>query len=917
MGSMITRFMSAQRTTALPAFAAVLVAAFMAALIAALAIASAASASEGCPNETIRTNQANYLGLKQPGELLPDCRAYELVTPADLNGDGVEYVLGTRPDGEALAYRTVQAFGEVQSNITGLSLATRTSDGWAASSLNPATLGRPGEAYDEPYALAFSANLSEWLVGSPYPFSSQDTGSYKGASEPGSSDLYLREADGAMTWVSHGETLPDPSEIARGFGGSSADLKRVFFETRRAETKAVFEANQREVAPTTLEEEATKLEEEAKKLEAEGYGYSAERKREEAAEKRGEADGELGRHDIYEWHEGHLALVNLDSEGKLIPGGADVGRTNGVCGCYNSNEPYNGGLHEQGHALDRTAVSQDGRVAFFTAPVEPVEGKRLPFQLYVRVDGEGTLQASRCRAAACEVEGKRGGAPHGAEFLIASPDGATVLFYSSDQLTEGAPAGGGIYSYQAASDTLSFLTPLTMKVYGDESGLLAASEDLSYLYLCDEGGAVSLYHNGTVTPVATVHCNASKASYGRETEPVDSRYLEDEPPGMPRQGEPLYTPASGYLFATTAGPQDVAKGEKEIEAGKKRLEEDKKLCEEGKPTWDPSFYCEGGRPVLYAEQQIKSGERTIEEGKEFSAYENEGHSEVYLYDPATKTLSCLSCRPGGEPAQGDSYLNANPAAPNRIEVPEAAGVEVRNLAEDGGTAFFVSEDALVPGDVNKAFDVYEWEHAGVGGCTTNTASETDKYSPASGGCVALISSGAEGATAGAAFEGSSENGSNVFVATYRSLAPQDSGSELMVYDARVDGGFPPALGEVGSAGPCESTEACRSPLSEPPVQALGASAAFSGPGNLTPPREEKKVGPAKKRKLTRTQKLKSALKRCNVKFGRNKRMRGLCKRRARKRLSLHEHRGIAIDTTGRRTRVGAGTPHTGAQRRGR
>lgn len=906
MGSMITRFMSAQRTTALRALAAVLVAAFMAALIAALAIAPAASASEGCPNETIRTNQANYLGLKQPGELLPDCRAYELVTPADLNGNGIEYVLGMNPDGETLAYRSIAAFGEAESAITGLERGTRTSDGWQTSALDPATLGRPGEAYDEPYALAFSTDLSEVVFGSPYPFSEQDTGSYKNASESGSPDIYLRQADGTMTWVSHGETLPDPSEITRAFGGASADLKRIFFETRRSETKAVVEATKQEHAAeaTKLEEEARELEEEAKKLEEEGNSFSAERKRAEAEKAREEADGELGRHDIYEWHEGRLSLVNLDAEGKLMPGGADVGRTLGTCGCYNAEESYGGGLNKQGHAGDRTAVSGDGTTVFFTAPVEPVAGKMLPAQLYVRVDGERTLEASRCRAAACEVEGKREGAPHGADFLIASPDGSTVLFYSPDQLSEGAPAGGGIYRYEVASEALTFLTPIEVGELrrnhspsevgtgSHTAGLLAASEDLSYLYLCEGGGHVAVFHEGKLSPVATIVCNASGETSAQYTQPEASRYIENVPAGLPQGlgiSEPRDTPASGYVFSTTAGPQDVADGEAEITEGEAGLKKDEEECKEGKPTWNPSYYCEGGQGRAFTEREVKSGKRSVEEGKEFSSYENEGHAEVYLYTAATKTLSCLSCRPSGEPAKANAYPDADSEVPSQIGVPANAGAEVQNLAEDGGTAFFVSEDALVPVDVNESLDVYEWERAGVGSCTTKTASATALYSPASGGCVALISSGAKDTSA--AIEGMSASGSDLFIASYQSLAPQDSGSELVIYDARVDGGFPPAAGEVGSAGPCEGVEACRSPLSEPPAEALGASSALFGPGNLTPPPSEgKSVGP-KTKKLTRAQKLKAALKRC---AHAPKRRRRECRGKARERFGAghsHAHAG--------------------------
>ena len=56
---------------------------------------------------------------------------------------------------------------------------------------------------------------------------------------------------------------------------------------------------------------------------------------------------------------------------------------------------------------------------------------------------------------------------------------------------------------------------------------------------------------------------------------------------------------------------------------------------------------------------------------------------------------------------------------------------------DSGRLFFDSADALVPQDTNGNTDVYEFEPAGVGGCTP--ASTT--FNTATGGCVGLISSG--------------------------------------------------------------------------------------------------------------------------------------------------------------------------------
>ncbi len=72
----------------------------------------------------------------------------------------------------------------------------------------------------------------------------------------------------------------------------------------------------------------------------------------------------------------------------------------------------------------------------------------------------------------------------------------------------------------------------------------------------------------------------------------------------------------------------------------------------------------------------------------------------------------------------------------------------------------------------------------------------------------------------------------MFFATSDKLLPEDTGNNVVVWDAREGGGFP-----VNVAAPaCTTAEACRA--ASPPTPAVfGAppSATFSGPGNLAPP----------------------------------------------------------------------------------
>ena len=117
------------------------VAAVIAALAALLtAMAPGASASTGCPNEQFR------LGL---GAGLPDCRAYEQVSPQEKNGGGVDGGLSletpTAPDqaalnGESITYGSQTAFvgaDPLSGLLTSQYISRRTPSGWTTTAITP------------------------------------------------------------------------------------------------------------------------------------------------------------------------------------------------------------------------------------------------------------------------------------------------------------------------------------------------------------------------------------------------------------------------------------------------------------------------------------------------------------------------------------------------------------------------------------------------------------------------------------------------------------------------------------------------------------------------------------------------------------------------------------------------------------
>ena len=269
--------------------------------------------------------------------------------------------------------------------------------------------------------------------------------------------------------------------------------------------------------------------------------------------------------------------------------------------------------------------------------------------------------------------------------------------------------------------------------------------------------------------------------------------------------------------------------------------------------------------------------------------------EAYLYDAADGSLTCVSCNPtGGRPlgvetglygrniplvgGTGDpegwpysAWLSA--FLPEREQFEEGVGRYLPRFLSDSGRVFFDSDDALVAGDVNETWDVYEFEPAGVGGCAPGVGGSRVVFRPARGveaaGCVGLLSSG-ESAQESVLLD-ASESGGDVFFMTTAKLSPADSDDSYDVYDAHecTTGSpciNPPAVSLEG----CGSVEACRAGGVEPLSFGLPASAGFTGDENAPPPAV-----------VSRHEKLVKALAACHK--DRRKTKRVACEKQARKR----------------------------------
>jgi hypothetical protein len=132
------------------------------------------------------------------------------------------------------------------------------------------------------------------------------------------------------------------------------------------------------------------------------------------------------------------------------------------------------------------------------------------------------------------------------------------------------------------------------------------------------------------------------------------------------------------------------------------------------------------------------------------------------------------------------------------------------LSDDGRYIFFNTTEALVPGDTNAVSDVYEYDR--------------------DAGLVHLISSGVD--TNPSFLMDAGADGRNVFFITRARLVGWDTGEEMDLYDARIDGGLPEPASQPA---PCAGS-LCRAASAPAPVETGSGSSVFEGPANPRPRR---------------------------------------------------------------------------------
>ncbi len=756
-----------------------------------------AQASEACSNEARR--------VEQRATSLPDCRAYEIVSPPQSEPHTEpEQTIPVSLTGERVGF--FSEFGPPPS-FTGKGpgfyfVSSRGPAGWSTQGELPRQSTVTG-LFCIPYVAGYSADLSKAVLAdgwnwSGYPRRPDDNGTRNcGHDEPllapgepqGAQNIFLHESEApneAGFYQLLNLTPPAPSAPDAYFRAGSADFSHIVFSSPLQLTPE---------APLPPEQTAA---------------YSV---------------GE----DLYENVGGALHLVTI------LPGGAP---TWGILA--NSWESY----EADSSAGFTHAVSEDGERVFFYGHGEQFcdiklegatgtactgEGAYLNAKLYLRQNvaqepgagGECSLGEAG-RACTVQVDKANSDAPAGpgggGQFQWATPDGSRVFFTDCARLTADSravssgggcggfakkkeayeqPKGNDLYEYNAEKPTGQRLTDLTVDSNGSDSlgadvqGVAGVSQDGSYVYFVARGVLTGGEENAGHEKAAAGETNLYLRHAGATT------FIATL--GPPISGEGARAGSRGQLeacdWASATTPETGAGSNPGVPSAP---------CLTSRVSPDGRFLAFNSR------KRLTGYDNTV-------AATGVPSFEIFRYDAASSKLSCASCDPEGTPPTAAETVDqpsisaSLPPGENWLKVPNI----LTGQLSDGGRVFFSTTNSLLPADVNGGNrDVYEYD----------------------GSRLHLISAGT--AHNDSEFHGASLDGANVFFTTADALVSSDTDESVSLYDARVGGGFlaSPTVGPGGvvEAPACTSVEGCKSPPGEPPVEPFPASP--RSPGRATPSR---------------------------------------------------------------------------------
>lgn len=448
------------------------------------------------------------------------------------------------------------------------------------------------------------------------------------------------------------------------------------------------------------------------------------------------------------------------------------------------------------------AVSASGTTVFFTAPASSTCGSTGPpvNELYARISGESTVaisEPSKADCAECEFSSLAN-----AEFQGASLDGSKVFFKTVQHLLPTATGtGADLYQYDFQGPEEGRVTLVSSGGAG-VLGVARVSEDGSHVYFVATGSLTGANREGKA-PVP---------------EAPNLYVFSSECPGG---GTACPSPVKRTSFVATLSPSDGADWNANDARPVQATQEGRFLVFQSAANLlpDQEGRTEAGQVFEYDAQT----ETLVRVSRGQNGYNDDGHSSIY---PATI------------PVQG--YDAGPPTSRSASPTQRFTGLAV---SEDGSRVFFSSEDALTPQALSGVNNVYEYHNGHVGLISDGHDMVSVSEKPA----VELL--------------GTDESGLDVFFTTADSLVPQDTNTQVDIYDARINGGFTPSTERAPcTADSCQGAPSVAPLLAVPGVSPAAEEAgAPAGPVQKTIPKkkpvkhkQKAKKGKGKRRKGGKT-----------------------------------------------------------------
>jgi hypothetical protein len=622
-------------------------------------VAESGSTTIEGPDEQFTTAapEAACTNQGMPGtNFLPDCRAYEMVSPTEKNGADVipnSFKTFAAEVGDGVSYPTLGAFGDVKGTFADVQYLSRragmpATNGWSTHSINPLVNHAPTllNLVNAGAASGFEAltpDLSDgiyrsWRILDDSP------------NVDGVANLYrLRDLQASQPQLDLLSASAEPIHgitdrtVQNRYAGASKDLSHLFFQSP--------------------------------------YDLTGD----------GSFNGEPG--NLYEYVDG----VGLRKVGRIPTGSATECDDQGASPC---EETAGASPAISVVQYSKETISNDGSRILFGASGGPAGA------IYMREDGERTYQLNASEKSSPD-------SPQPAQAWGMSADGSRVFFTTSEALVDEDEDGSysDLYMYEVGKPAGQRLTLLSVdNEPADEpppsvvTSVIGTSDDGHYVYFVSNGQLVAgesgvsqglyLWHDRQISYIgqfeggADINTPADGWKFVTSTKASrvspDGRsllFMSTEDPGFAgRGGYPgydhgscpglcrelyLYSADSGSLTCVSCNPQsDVASADARTDV---------------QPGASASTHGQYLSHALSADGQhvfFSTAESLVSE-------DTNGVSDAYEYDVASATVHLIS---SGTSPTASYFMDASP---------------------DGSDVFFVTRERLVGWDIDNNYDLYD------------------------------------------------------------------------------------------------------------------------------------------------------------------------------------------------------------------